>query len=296
VEIMSELRFALSYEGLMAERHRIDLYDVSQALIGFQRSLALTTHLVLNDQIITQAPSLKNAVIHAYPPEEGSWKMVALVASTTFALGTAQNNSPLGHLLFSMYDYVISASLGFHVDYNKSLAVQYEELQKSRRQQIPTIKEHQADSLIEKIHRAVVEMHRPIVTSGSADRCVITGGSGGEERPIRVELNFETFEFINETITTKTPNTYSGRVSSYNTNTFKGRIYIAEFGRPVAFELQVNCRSNRVVQDIATSLFHSGLKQWGQPGATIHIVAFANTSRSGTLKSLTIVKVSSTPF
>jgi len=294
---MSEVRFTLSYDGSDAARHRIDLYDVSQALIGFQRSLALTTHLVLNNKIITQAPSLKNAVVYAAPSQEGSWKMVALVASTTYALGTAQSNSPLGHLLFSMYDYVISESLGFHVDYNKSLGLQYEELQKKRQQQrIPVIKESQADSLIEKIHRAVVEMHRPIVASETANHCTIKATIDDREKPIGGRLTTETFEFINETVSSRTPDTFSGHVSSYNTNTFKGRIFIPEFGRPVAFELQEGSRSNRIVQDIATSLFHSGLKQWRERGALIHIVAFKNTSRSGTLKSLTISKVSVTSF
>lgn len=293
---MSELRFTLAYDGSSAERHRIDLYDVSQALIGFQRSLALTTHLVLNDQIITQAPSLKNAVIYAAPSEEGSWKMVALVASTTFALGTAQGNSVLGHLLFSMYDYVISESLGFHVDYNKSLGQQYEELQKKLAEQLPVIKESKVDSLIEKVHRAVVEMHRPLVISQTASECTITGHYGRQEKPLGGKLTLDTFEFINETVRVKTPNTFSGRVSSYNTNTFKGRIFIPELGRPVAFELQEGSRSNRIVQDIATSLFHSGLKQWNEKGATVHIVAFMNTSKSGTLKSLTVSKVSTTPF
>lgn len=295
---MSELKFTLTYDGSTATRHRIDLYDVSQALIGFQRSLALTTHLVLNDEIITQAPSLKNAAIYAAPSEEGSWKMVALVASTTFALGTAQGNSVLGHLLFSMYDYVISESLGFHVDYNKSLGLQYEELQKTKKagQQLPVIQQSQADSLIEKVHRAVVEMHRPMVISQTANVCSITGSHGDKERPIGGTLNLETFEFINETVRQKTPNTFRGRVSSYNTNTFKGRIFIPEIGRPVAFELQEGSRSKRVVQDIATSLFHSGLQQWNEKGALVYVVAFMNTSRSGTLKSLTITKVSTTPF
>lgn len=292
---MSELRFTLSYDGSSSTRHRIDLYDVSQALIGFQRSLALTTHLVLNNQIITQAPSLKRAVIYASPADEGSWKMVALVASTTFALGTAQSNSPLGHVLFSMYDYVISESLGFHVDYNKALGVQYEEA-KREKVQIPVIKESQADSLIEKIHRAVIEMHRPIVISKTANHCDITAATDGVDSPIGGRLTIETFNFINETITTKIPNAFEGRVSSYNTNTFKGRIFVAELGRPVAFELQEGSRSKRVVQDITTSLFHSGLKQWSEKGATIYIVAFENSSKSGTLKSLTVSKVSTTPF
>ena len=111
--------FTLSYEGKSADRHEIDLYDVAQALMGFQRSIALTTHLVLNDKIITKAPYLKGAKIYALPPEEGSWSikagvLIAGISTAGYQLGTAPKDTPLGHLVHSAYDYVISESLGFH--------------------------------------------------------------------------------------------------------------------------------------------------------------------------------------
>jgi hypothetical protein len=58
---MIALEVTLRFRGQTSDQHAIDLYDVSQALIGFERSLALTTHLILNDEIITQAPALKGA-------------------------------------------------------------------------------------------------------------------------------------------------------------------------------------------------------------------------------------------
>ena len=55
--------FTLSYEGEAADLSLIDFYDVAEALVGFERSLAITTHYVLNGSVITQAPSLKGAQI-----------------------------------------------------------------------------------------------------------------------------------------------------------------------------------------------------------------------------------------
>ena len=108
-----EVQFELSYFGEDADDHEIDLYDVSQALIGFQRSLAITTHLILNGKIITQAPALKGAQIFAFPSEEGSWKTkagIVLLSTAAYHVATAPNNTPLGHLVYSAYDYVISES------------------------------------------------------------------------------------------------------------------------------------------------------------------------------------------
>lgn len=60
---------SLSYSGALADNNVIDMYDAARGLAGFHRSLALTTHLVLNGEIITQAPSLKGADIIVSTPE-----------------------------------------------------------------------------------------------------------------------------------------------------------------------------------------------------------------------------------
>jgi hypothetical protein len=78
---LTTLEIELSYIGAEADEHELDFYDASVALIGFQRSLAITTHLILNGEVITQAPALKGARILALPPEEGSWKIKAAVFS-----------------------------------------------------------------------------------------------------------------------------------------------------------------------------------------------------------------------
>lgn len=70
--VMQPLSFTLSYSGDQADDHEIDFYDVAQALVGFQRTIALTAHLVINGEVITQATALKGVRITAVPPEEGS--------------------------------------------------------------------------------------------------------------------------------------------------------------------------------------------------------------------------------
>lgn len=137
---------ALSFQGNLADRNSIDLYDAARALTGFQRSIALTTHLILNGEIITQAPKLKGAKIITTAPEDGSWKITATVMVALWTLGTASKDTPFGHILFSAYDYVVKETLGFHVDYEKSIGLQYEEYLASQK-----ITQEKIDSLIEKL-------------------------------------------------------------------------------------------------------------------------------------------------
>lgn len=297
-EFFGGASFTLEFTGAEADEHYIDMYDVSQALISFQRSLALTTHLVINDEIITQAPSLKGARIYSLPPEPGSWKTTAVVAAIgagIYQIGTLQNNSPLGHLVFSLYDYVVSESLGVHVDYNKSLGQLYKEAEKNKIK-LPEIRESQADSLIEKCSTAIRELHRPIYKSESATLGRITGNISGRSLPIRTELNLETYEYIHETRVADQSEVIEGRITSYNANTYKGRIYVPQFGRPVSFELALDARSSRTADIITTSLRHTALKEFLERGSTVYAIALRNTSKTGRLKTLTFLRVSDKSF
>jgi hypothetical protein len=194
------LKFTLSYQGAYADDHRIDFYDVSQALIGFQRSLALTTHLVLNNQIITQAPSLKNAEIFAMPAKAGSWEFAAIITvlgGGAYAALTADRSSVLGHLIASAYDYVVAQSLGFHVDFEKTLGQQFDEAKKNNSSAY-VLGEDRFDSLIEKCETAIIQMHRPIVENETATSAIISATINDKVLAIGHTLNRETNDFVQE--------------------------------------------------------------------------------------------------
>jgi hypothetical protein len=291
---MAALEITLSYTGRDADRSEIDLYDVGQALIGFQRSLALTTHLILNNEIITQSPSLDGAQILAHPSRRGSWELTALIAITPVALhalyrlGTAPKDTPIGHLIRSAYDYVISETLGFHVDYDKTLGVQYEEL---TRQGVTKLPQTRFDSLIEKCEVAIREMHRPISKSETATKGRLITKVDANTAPLRHPLTIKTYEHI--AFTERSPETtdFVGRISSYNINTFKGRAYIGREGRPVPFELSENARDDASVATITGSLSLNARDRKDE-AADIEFVAFENRSRSGRLKSLYVTQIS----
>lgn len=291
----ASIEFDLSFGGGRTARHQIDFYDVSQALLGFQRSLALTTHLVFNGEIITQSPSLKGAKIYAYPPEAGSWKMTAVILAGAYAATTAPVDTPLGHVIHSAYDYVISESLGVHIDYEKSLGQLYENSY-NKKDKLPKVEQHQLDSLVEKCSTAITEIHRPIIKNESATTATIVSRMAGSARNVGGEFNIDTYDYIQEEFESEDPEIIQGRVSSYNNNTFKGRLYVASEGRPIAFELADNCRTDYVVQVVVASLSVNAVKDFNSEWSLISCRVLKNTSRSGHLKRYTIFQVSSTPI
>lgn len=286
---MSEIiRFTFSFQGNESDNHKIDLYDVSQALTGFQRTLALTTHLILNNKVITQAPSLKNATIYSIPPEEGSWKMTVIISSALFTIGTAPQNSPLGHLLFSAYDYVISESIGTHVDYNKSLVQQYHELPNN----IPKIKQHQLDSIIEKCNNSFKEMHRPIYQTNTSNLINIYGELDGVKIPISSSLDYKTYTYLKEEIVEKEVTFEEGYITSYNINTFRGRIYVPKEGRAVPFDLKDDIRSMFTIELIVNSLRDNALTEKAEDKPRLSFMVFKIITSKGTLKSYIVNNIS----
>jgi hypothetical protein len=286
------MKISLQYTGGIADDSEIDFYDVATALVGFQRSLALTTHLVVNGEIITQAPALKNATILAMPPEPGSWKTTAVVvgalATGAYNLGTAKQDTPLGHLVFSLYDFVISRSLGVHVDYQESLGRALEE-QARESGGSSKITESKADSLIEKCAPAITDMHRPIVKSETAEEASIVRLVGARKEPIQTPLDAGTYDYISFSAISDESEELVGRVTSYNTNTFKGRVFVKQFGHPVGFELAEEARKVSRVRIIAASLQASAVKQ--SELGEIRLRALRITSRKGRVKGLLVLSV-----
>lgn len=282
--------FTLSYDGSMATSHQVDLYDVAHALAGFQRSLAITTHLLLNGEVITQAPSLRGAQILALPAEDGSWKLVAALVGGIFALGQAPQNSAIGHLITSAYDYVVSETLGFHVDFAKTLGQQYEDATQKNVDVVPQ-PQSKFDAVIEKCETSIKDMHRPIVNSRTASNASIIPRIYGGRIGFRGELNISTFEYINITEKGDICIDFIGRVSSYNSNTYKGRIFVVDENRPVPFELGESARDVESVRTIVGSLMLGATARSNHEGFIV-CKGFRNTSRSGRLKSFYVVEIS----
>jgi hypothetical protein len=286
------LELTLRFEGNSADQSLLDFYDAAVAFNGFQRSLSLTSHLILNGEIITQSPSLKNARIFVSPPEEGSWKTTAIIVGS-LALGgaTASRDSVLGHIFTSAYSYVINESLGFHVDFEQTLGQQIEQSRREGLQISSEIDSGKFDSLIEKVENSIKDIHRPISHSRTAiDAQIGVTERGINFRPVGAKFDIDTFNYISNTRLDENPRTYSGKVSSYNYNTFRGRVYIPEYGRSIPFLLGDSARSDYDIRRIVSSLAEGAIDRFTSD-SEFTFTAFRSESRNGAIKSFIILDV-----
>lgn len=292
--------FDLKFNGKWADQHAVEFYDVSQAMAGFERVVSLTTHLLINGKVITQSPSAKGFKLVAFPPEEGSWKLtvglVGAMGPTIMAFGTAAPDTAFGWLTKSAVEYVVQETLGFTPNFDETLGAQIKKYRSSQqgRPICDDLSVERFDSLVEKTESGVKAIHRPIVYSGSAEVASFGYRVGADEGQMNVYADANTFEYIDQTITSDDFSEYCGIVSSYNANTFRGRLYIPEEKRTVPFELGDTVRNASVVNAITASLSTNATQALaGGSGSTKEVcfTAYRNETKIGRLKSLLVVEV-----
>jgi hypothetical protein len=81
-----------------------------------------------------------------------------------------------------------------------------------------------------------------------------------------------------------------GKVSSYNVNTFKGRIYLRGEKRPISFELADVARGAQDISLITSSL-RAHARDRLADGSEVKLVCFTNKSKTQRLKSLFVLEV-----
>ncbi|QRE74217.1 hypothetical protein [Methylobacterium aquaticum] len=295
----SAVQFSISYTGHNADHNEIEFYDVADALTGFQRYLALTTHFILNDEIIVKAPALKGARIYALPAQPGSWKFTANIAvfgtaltalaGAVYQVGTADKDTPVGNFGRSIYDYIISETVGVHVDYDKTIGEVYRE-RKKRDPYFPDLSQSRLDSLLEKCESSVAKMHRPIIASKTASKATISVGKPGGDVNLTGSLDRDTYDYMSYTTTDQKEVIVAGRITSYNINTFTGRIYLPAEKRPIAFTLAEFARNPENIGAIVASLSATA-KDKIDGDNDIKCFVFRRKSRTERIKSIVISKI-----
>lgn len=282
---MAEVKLVLAYEGREAADHALDFYDAATALLGFQRSLAITTHFVLNNRVITQAPALKGARLLVYPPEAGSWRVKAGVEPSASA--STSNPSETTALVNAAYDHVVARTLGYETPSSVEVV---ELLERRRLAGLPAADAsiERFDAVVEKCETGIRDMHRPIVVSETAETAKLSSSTRDGVRHYGYSLSQQSFDNIRSRVRANNTRAYVGRVSSYNINTFKGRIYIADNKRPVPFELSDAARTPATINAVIRSMSENAGSRFSNSGV-VTLAAYPVETETGRLKNLIVV-------
>lgn len=117
----------------------------------------------------------------------------------------------------------------------------------------------------------------------------ITRRIGSERYLIGQQLNADTYGMM-QAVERSHEEEFRGRISSYNINTYRGRVYVGEEQRPIPFELASDARDTDTVSSIARSLSRNAATR--DPESDIDFRAIKIISKTGRVKTLIITEVS----
>lgn len=290
--------FELRFDGGLATKGQLQFYDLAHALWGFERTISITTHLLLNGKVITQSTAAEGFYLTVLPPEEGSWKIKTVLGlgSVIGAFGLAPPDTQFGWLAKSAVEYIIQETLGFTPNFEETLGAQIENFRtiEGQRELPRDLSQSRFDAVIEKCEVGLRDMHRPIVFSGTADTAQVEYHVGSRAGTLLGHFDTETFRYVAQTVTKDDIVGLQGVISSYNVNTFSGRLYVPDYNRTVPFELDKNSRDRNSVDAITLSLRNNASQRTLKPDFVkpdIEFSAFRNESVSGRLKRIHVIEV-----
>jgi hypothetical protein len=215
---MVTLDLQVRYEGGIADEHQLDLYDAADSLKGLARSLVIPGHFLANGEVIHQAPWAKNVHARLLTSKPGSFETLIslildpqngpLVGVATAAATTAANE---------FFRYLFRKVVGDEEEHTSQITKNIIE------QNGPSI-----DALGDAIENDVVNIHRPIITGSNN---IIIMGNGNR----LVTLDQASLDYTRSTILDQEETIRIGRVSAFNANSQRGRIYDSRLRRVVPF-------------------------------------------------------------
>jgi hypothetical protein len=261
---MSNIQFSLKYDLPGYESGAINMYDAGEALVGASRAFAISMHYFVNGKVIKQAPSLKGADVKLLVPKNGSFIFDIDIAFATSFILTSAASGVIGNACYEYLKHIFSKTVGQDYGPSNSLA-----------KQVIATDEGAIDAMVDTIEGDFSAIHRPIIKNGG--NVFIIGGKGNV-----VNLDSNTYDYVSQKVVEDKERLYRGRISSYNANSGRGRIFIRKLNRVVPFEPPQFGFSQDETELVAWSLNEYVNNR---PGDVV-LEARAVRTQSGLLKSL----------
>lgn len=218
---MTEVSFKARYVGGEADKHRLNLYDASNSLIGISRALNITAHALINKgEVKKKGDKTKHVSIYLHPSKKGSFvEMVSILFEPE--VYEAVGVSVLGAAFWDMLSYSWSQTTG-----------QEYEPETSTVKKIIKNKEGFGEEISEALENPLGKIHRPI-TSDEQVKIEFHRARKGAV----LEFNKETLDSV--TCIKESPETdVVGNVTKFNVLTGYGRFYSDDNEKTIPFNLE----------------------------------------------------------
>jgi len=217
-----EIPLKLKYDVPDSKEGRINLYSGPKSIFGFGKVIQLSTHLILNDEVINRSTAVRNAEFYLLPSKKGSYIqelniIVLNYPAESLVVSTIAINVLSNHISDAI-KWLISSAAGI----TDSAYVPLEPRLGSKL-------EPHFDDLQVVMDGAILEAHKTVERSGGS---VVLSDANHQEL---VTFNQDTLDYIKETKVSKDHEVIKGHVTRYNVLTGNGRLLDDETGDVIPF-------------------------------------------------------------
>ncbi|MEQ9039192.1 MAG: hypothetical protein RIE24_12650 [Silicimonas sp.] len=217
-------KFKIRFDGGIANKNLLPLYDGTTSIQGIGQSLQIATHAFMTGEIVTRATALRGAHFVIRPARPGSFivEVIAVIEAYPAMSGIV---TAIGAPVF--YDFIKTAFRRATGDLDAEPETAHLKKIYSRREPPPLQKPPaDLDELAETLEGSLQRAHRPI-----------GGGEGvatieiNTPRQQLIELNANTKDWVNTREEAIGVEVFTGNVTRYNSLSRNGRAYIDQLDR-----------------------------------------------------------------
>jgi hypothetical protein len=267
----------ISFQGGLADRHRLPAYAASQSLYGISRSLLITTNYLSEGRVRRRDfdPRHRGFDINLVAQREGSFEFLfeILADPAVHTIGQSVAAKVAGDFTVAFVKSVFQRVTGGRAE---------PEIEK-----LETAGElHSGDvgALVEAIEPAMKAAHSSI-NHGTTNIIVISGDNN------IVSLDARTKRYVFESIEDQSPQQKAFSIASFNANTFSGRAYDYERKLTVPFDL-LRGADRTTLAAIMQSMSGYTLRHHGEneDASMIAIEYTATPASDGRIKKIHVMK------
>ncbi|GEM_PF-713582 len=214
-----ELKFIIRYTGGIANDSLLDLYDAATSMHGLSKALALTSNaLVTKGTVRRRLDKIPNVKFFLHPPKNGSFIELVTIVFENPAVQAIGSSVIVG----VFWDFL-------HFTWSKATGRDAQPLEYQTKK-ILEENEFLEQELTDALEIPLQQLHRPIQNDQNIEIELKRPRVG-----TILELNKETYDYVNSQLEPEEKSEIVGNVTKYNNLSGIGRFYDDNLGKTVSF-------------------------------------------------------------